>query len=103
MLTQIGQYTNGESLTFRFLQDGTPMPTFFWRTFTDDLGRHVVLLSQADYVIALTRDYPDRIPWLPSAKIADQLNAMLPEKFELAKTIVPPARPGEVRICRKRP
>jgi hypothetical protein len=103
MLAQIGQYTNGESLIFKLLQDGGPTPTFVSEFLTDDLRRHVVLLNRADYVIALTRDNPDAIPWLPSAKIADQLNAMLPEKFELAKTIVPPEQPGEVRIYRKRP
>ena len=56
-----------ESLMFKFLQDGTPMPTFV-PNFTDDLARHIALLDRADYVIALTRDYPDNLLWLPSAK-----------------------------------
>jgi hypothetical protein len=101
MFAQIGQYTNEQSLIFKFLQDGTPMPTFIG-DFTDDLAPQIALLDRADYVIALTRDNPDNILWLPSAKIADQVNAMLRGRFDLAKTIIPPAEPGEIQIYSRR-
>ena len=101
MFAQIGQYTNEQSLMFKFLQDGTPMPTFV-DDFRDDLAPQIALLDRADYVIALTRDNPDNLLWLPSAKIADQVNAMLRERFDLAKTIIPPAEPGEIQIYSRR-
>jgi hypothetical protein len=103
VFAQAGQYTNKESLTFKFLQDRTPTPTFVNEALTDDIARHVALLDRADYVIVLTGGYPDDLPWLPSAKIADRINAMVRERFELAKTIIPPGQPGEVQIYRGRP
>jgi hypothetical protein len=50
----------------------------------------------------LTRDYPDNLLWLPSAKVADQVSAMLRERFDLAETITPPAQSGEIQIYRRR-
>ena len=59
------------------------------------------MLDRADYVIVLTSDYPDNLRWLPSAKIADRINAMVRERFDLAKTIIPLGEPGEVQIYRR--
>jgi hypothetical protein len=99
---QIGQYTNSASLTLKFLQDHTPMPTFAGEFYSDDIARHVALLDRADYVIALTGDYPDKLLWLPSAKITDQVHAMIRERFDLVKTIIASAEPGEVQIYGRR-
>ena len=103
VFAQLGQYTNAESLTFKFLQDRTPTPTFVTEAFTDDIARHAALLDRADYVIVLTGGYHDDLLWLPSAKIADRINAMVRERFDLAKTIIPPGQPGEVQIYKHRP
>lgn len=104
MFVHIGQYMNPDTLAWRFLQDGTQIPTFAADVFSDDLARHVALFGRSDYVITLTPDHPDSLRWLPSAKLADKINGMLDAEtgFELAKTILPPGEPGEMRIYRKK-
>jgi hypothetical protein len=100
-LPQIGQYLNGEALTFKFLQEGTPAPTLVTEYFSDDLSRHAALLGKSDYVITFTGDYPDGLRWLPSAKITDKINAKLTDGFDLAKAIEPPAQAGKILIYRR--
>jgi hypothetical protein len=102
MLAEIGQYINSESLAFRFLQDRAPMPTFVNELLSDDFGLHVAMLGRADYVIALSNNYPDVLRWLPGANVADRVHALLAEKFDLAKMIDPPSQPGEILIYRAR-
>jgi hypothetical protein len=104
LFAPVGQYMNPDTLAFRFLQDGTQMPTVVTEYFSDDLARHVALLGRSDYVITLTPDYPDILRWLPGAKLADKINGMLGAEtgFELAKTIIAPGEPGEIRIYGKK-
>ena len=103
MFAQITQYLNNDTIKFELTQGGLPMPAFVVDALTDELPKHLALLSRSDYVITLTEEYPNSLSWLPSAKLATPLNAMLGRttNFELVKTIIPPAEPGEVRIYRR--
>ena len=80
------------------------MPAFLvGDVLTDEMPKHLALLSRSHYVITVTEEYPNGLSWLPSAKLATPLNAMLgpTTDFELVKTIIPPGEPGEVRIYRR--
>lgn len=103
MFAQIGQYMNPDTLMFALTQRGKRLPTFVGDYFVADMKKQIELLGQSHYVITLTSDYPSGVSWLPGAKIADQVNAILGPQtgFELVKTIVPANDPGEIRVYRR--
>ncbi|MGQ0456438.1 MAG: hypothetical protein ACT4OU_05185 [Hyphomicrobium sp.] len=103
MFAQIGQYANQDTLKFEMRQGGIPQPTFVGEYFVADIQKQAQLLAQSHYVVTITSDYPDRLGWLPSAKIAGEVSAMLGPQtgFTLAKTIVSPSEPGEIRIYKR--
>jgi hypothetical protein len=105
MFAHFDTYANPEALTFSLMQRGIPAPTMVNNVYSGEMDKQMALLSQSQYVITVTPEYPTRISWLPITKISVELNNMLGPQtgFELVKAIVPPNGSGELRIYKRTP
>lgn len=102
LFTQIGQYLNPTTLTFRLQQVNRPVPEFLENYMSRDIQTFPQFFGRATYVVAMTPDNSSVLNWLPSAKIASQIfEQIVPSGFELISEIPESGGTGQVRIYRR--
>jgi hypothetical protein len=103
MILPIGNYLNEGILQFSFIRQLRKPPIFISQIFSSDQSVQLETMRQADYVIALSADYPDAISYLPSSKVASVATGFnYQEGFDLARVIRPSSgEPGEISVYRR--
>jgi 4-amino-4-deoxy-L-arabinose transferase-like glycosyltransferase len=103
MILPIGFYLNDDMLQFSFIRQLRKPPIFISQYFSSDQSAQLETMRQADYVITLSVDYPDAVPYLPNSKMASVATALNHrEGFDLARVIRPSSgEPGEISIYRR--
>ena len=102
LFTQIAQYLNPDTLTFRLQQANEPVPEFLSNYLSDDIKSYAQFFERATYVVAMTPANSLVLSWLPGAKIADKVfEQIVPSGFELISEIPESGGTGQVQIYRR--